>query len=99
MYHPGILNLQLQVKCLCLQHGYTASAQTLALGAMEELGELAMALLLTECDDFKPSAKKMSPEWADARDPAREVGDTITYLLALCNSLDIEPKFKWMDTD
>jgi len=78
------------------RRGFDAGPQTLVLGAMEELGELAMALLLTECDDFQPSKKKLSPEWADARDPAREVGDCITYLLALCNRLGIEPEFKWL---
>ena len=91
-----VLALQTKVANLYKQRGYIASPQTLLLGAMEELGELAMAILLTETEDFKPSAKKLSPEWADARDPAREVGDCITYLLALCNRLGIVPYFKWL---
>jgi NTP pyrophosphatase (non-canonical NTP hydrolase) len=89
--------LQYEINKLYLERGYNSSPQTLFLGATEELGELAMALLLTECSDFKPSPKKMSPEWADARDPAREIGDLITYLLALCNKLGIAPHFKWME--
>ena len=90
---------ELQDKCAAMfkERGYVAGPQTLLMGAMEELGELAMALLLTECDDFIPSPRKLSPEWADARDPAREVGDTITYLLHLCNALEIEPTFKWLE--
>lgn len=79
------------------KRGFTdASPQTLCLGAMEELGELAQALLLTTIKDFHPSARKLLPEWADARDPAREIGDCITYLLALCTKLEIEPYFKWL---
>lgn len=88
--------LQKAVDELYKTRGYSASPQTLCLGAMEELGELAMALLLTCTEDFKPSPKKLSPEWADARDPAHEVGDCITYLLALCNQLGVSPKFEWL---
>jgi len=96
-----IRELQSQVKHLYAERGYDAKVQTLLLGAMEEMGELAQAILLTECEDFKPSAKKMPLIWADARDPGRrivahEVGDCITYLLALCNRLGIEPYFKWL---
>ena len=92
-----IQRLQSHVESLYAERGYDeAGVQTLLLGAMEKLGELAQAILLTECKDFNPSAKKISPSWADARDPAREVGDCITYLLALCNRLGIEPYFKWL---
>lgn len=91
----SIEELQRRVGQMYERRGYNASPQTLCLGAMEELGELAMALLLTECDDFIPSAKKLTPEWADTRNPAREIGDCITYLLALCNRLGIRPQFKW----
>lgn len=87
--------LQEEIASLYRQRGYDALPQTLVLGAVEELGELAMAVLLTECPDFKPSSKKLSLKWSDARDPAREVGDTITYLLAFCNALGIVPHFKW----
>ena len=90
-----INDLQRECAAMYDKRGYIAGPRTLLLGAMEELGELAMAVLLTECDDFIPSPRKLSPEWADARDPAREVGDTITYLLHLCNVLGIEPHFKW----
>ena len=91
--------MQQKVRELYSKRGYYASVQTLLLGAMEELGELAQAILLTECDDFvlKPDSKKLTAEWADARDPAREVGDCITYLLAICNVLGIKPYFKWED--
>ena len=92
-----IERLQGEISLLYQERDYVAGPTTLLLGAMEELGELAMALLLTECDDFKPPNKKLSPEWASARDPAREIGDTITYLLALANSLNIAPYFKWKE--
>jgi len=94
-----IEGLQQKVAEFYSQRGYDASPQTLVLGALEELGELAMAILLTVTDDFKPSPRKLSSEWADARDPAREIGDCITYLLALCNKLDIVPYFKWLDRE
>jgi len=91
---------ELQEKCkeLWFQRQYIAGPQTLLLGATEELGELARAILLTECADYIPSPRKRSEEWAHDRDPAREVGDIITYLLHLCNALGIEPHFQWMDT-
>lgn len=92
-----IKDLQDQVKIMYSKRGFDgAAASTLALGVCEEAGEVAAAILITECGDFKPSSKKLSPEWADVRDVASEVGDCITYLLALCNKLEIEPKFKWM---
>jgi len=87
--------LQSDIQKLYEDRGYAAGPQTLCLGAMEELGELAMALLLTVTPDFKPSPRKLTPEWTLARDPARHVGDCITYLLALCNKLNIVPTFKW----
>jgi len=91
----SLIYLQGEIAKLYKLRGYNAGPQTLLIGAMEELGELAEAILLTECEDFKPSAKKLSPEYADARDPAHEVGDCITYLLGLCNVLGIEPHFEW----
>lgn len=92
----AIRELQSQVEHLYVKRGYDAGVQTLLLGAMEELGELAQAILLTECEDFKPYGKKMASHWVDAQNPALEVGDCITYLLALCNCLGIEPHFKWL---
>jgi len=93
--------LQKQIAELYKKRGYSAKPQTLVLGATEELGELAQAVLLTMCEDFKPSKRKQR-EWPTAFSldrPAYEVGDIITYLLALCNSLDIEPRFKWIERD
>lgn len=88
--------LQQKVDEMYRDRGYTAGPATLLAGVIEEVGELAMSLLLTGVyPDFKPSPRKLGPEWSAARDPAREVGDTITYLLALCNQLGIEPTFKW----
>ena len=94
--HNPVADLQAKCAKMYAERGYIAGPQTLLMGAMEELGELSMALLLTCTDDFIPSARKLGPEWADARDPAREVGDIITYLLHLCNVLGIEPTFKWL---
>lgn len=91
-----IEGLQQKVAELYSQKGYNASPQTLVLGIMEELGELAMAILLTECDDFKPSSRKLYLN-GQMHSPAREIGDCITCLLALCNELGIVPYFKWLD--
>ncbi len=89
--------LQESVREMYTKRGFDkASATTLALGAAEEIGEVAQAVLITVTPDFTPSAKKLSPEWEDCRDVASEVGDTITYLLALCNKMGIQPKFKWI---
>jgi len=85
--------LQRDILRLYRDRGYSESPQTLVLGAMTELGELAQAILLTECGDFKPSSKKLGR--SDLRDVAHEVGDVITYLLGLCNELGIEPRFGW----
>lgn len=73
--------------------GYTALPPTLALGIAEEAGEIAQAVLITQCPDYKPSPRKLTPEFADARDVAGEVGDLIVYALHLCNRLGIEPRF------
>ena len=94
-----IEEIQKRISDLYREREYIAGPQTLVLGAMEELGELAMAILLTQSPDFKPSTRKMTPEWADARDPAREIGDCITYLLALANKLGVKPKFKWLSKE
>ena len=89
--------LQRLVEQLYLERGYVAEVQTLLLGAMEEMGEIAQAILLTECEDFKPSARKRALDWADTCNTEHEVGDCITYLLALCNRLGIEPYFEWLE--
>lgn len=70
--------------------GFKTSPQTLVIGLMEEVGELATAILLTECQDFVPSDHKTEAD----KDVASEVGDCIVYLLALCNELGIKPVFK-----
>jgi len=89
--------LQQAVKQLYQTREYTkASIQTLVLGAVGEMGELAEAILLSQCPDFKPSLRKQALQ-VDRQDIAREVGDCITYLLGLCNALDIEPYFGWQD--
>jgi len=89
--------LQQAVKYLYQERGYTkASVQTLVLGAVGEMGELAEAVLLSQCHDFKPSPRKQALQ-IGRQDIAREVGDCITYLLALCNALGIEPYFGWQD--
>jgi len=86
--------LQCSVQQLYAERGYDAGVQTLLLGAMEELGELAQAILITECEDFQPMPRKPS---LDHSNTAHEVGDCITYLLALCNRLGIEPYFEWRE--
>ncbi len=91
-----LLTLQLRVRELYALRGYDkASPSTLALGIAEEAGEVAQAVLITSTPDFTPSAKKLSQEWSECRDVASEIGDLITYALALCNKLNIEPNFKW----
>ena len=92
----SLSEIQKVIKILYNERGYYASPTTLALGVAEEAGEAAQAVLITATPDFIPSQKKLSPEWSDVRDVASEIGDCITYLLALANSLGIEPKFKWM---
>jgi NTP pyrophosphatase (non-canonical NTP hydrolase) len=91
----SLIDLQKQIGILHQERGYTAGPQTLTLGAMEEMGELAQAILLTECADFKPSQKKLGR--TDLVDVAHEIGDIITYLLGLCNALGIEPYFQWKE--
>jgi len=62
---------------------------------MEEAGELTESVLMTNCPDYIPSAKKLAKyKGLNIKEYiACEVGDIIIYLLALCCSLDIEPKF------
>lgn len=83
--------LQESVIRLYKEQGYSTNVSTLMLGAMEELGELAQAVLLTECDDYVPSKSKEETELA------REIGDIITYLLAICNSMGTSPRFSWLE--
>jgi NTP pyrophosphatase (non-canonical NTP hydrolase) len=89
-------NLQEEVQRFYQRKGYNSSSQTLMLGLMEEVGELAQAILLTECDDFKPSRHKMAGDLGDIqkhKDVAAEVADVFIYALALCNRLGIKPKW------
>ena len=95
-----LAELQTTIEDMYQQRGFTgASPTTLALGICEEAGEVAQAILITATSDFKPSAKKLSLEWVDYRNVASEIGDCITYLLALCNKLGIEPEFKWLSRE
>lgn len=89
--------LQKQAASMYEARGFKAGAPTLALGIAEEAGEVARAVLINNCNDFFPSPSKLGPEWESGRDTARQVGDLITYALALCHVLGIEPTFKWME--
>ena len=93
----GVVPLRQHVAEWYEEKGFDSSVQTLALGLMEEVGELAQAILLTECDDFKPSRHKQDGLLGDIerhKDVALEVGDILIYLAAICNVLDIHPKVK-----
>jgi len=90
-----LADLQEKVKILHQERGYIASPQTLTLGAVEEMGELAQAILLTVCDDFRPTKRKLGRN--DLMSVAHEIGDVITYLLGLCVVLGIEPYFEWSE--
>lgn len=94
MAFKGLQDLQLTVKGFYEHKGFNSSPQTLVLGLMEEVGELAEAMLLNYTADFVPSNEKALLDLHPEDDVAYEVGDCITYLLALCNRLRIEPKFK-----
>ena len=90
-------DLQDEVARFYDQRGYYAGAPTLMLGVVEEVGELAQAMLLTECDDFQPSRHKVSGELGNIerhKDIAGEVADVIIYLMALCNRLGIKPDWR-----
>jgi len=77
------------------QEGWCAGPQTLVLGSLEKLGELAAEILVTECFDFTPSHHK--PNVQECRDNIPyEIGDILTYLMELCYVLGIRPKFKWL---
>ena len=80
--------------------GFDTSVSTLMIGLMEEVGELAQAILLTgHCPDYLVSDRKKGDGWDHAKHPDWEIGDVITYLLALCNALGIEPYFWWKEPD
>ena len=89
---PGVTLQQLQ-DLVRIEHklqGWDTSATTLMLGVVEEVGELAKALLVYHCDDY------VLREGCDAEDydgVAHEVGDIIVYLMGLCNALDIQPEY------
>jgi len=81
--------------------GYNAGAVTLMLGVMEEVGELAEAILLTQVPDFQCSPhKQLGIDSGERRiNVSGEVGDVIIYLMALCNSLGIRPYIKGLTAD
>jgi len=81
--------------------GYKAGPTTLALGAVEEIGELSEAILLTQCADFQCSNHKRKLIETDLVriNVAAEVGDVLIYLLALCNSLGIRPYLKCLSAE
>ena len=76
--------------------GYDAGPSTLMLGLMEEVGELAEAILLTQCPDFHCSRHKAESIKSGARriNVSAEIGDVLLYLMALCNRLGIRPYLK-----
>jgi NTP pyrophosphatase (non-canonical NTP hydrolase) len=89
-------DLQSLVAALHVERGYTSSPQTLLIGALEELGEVAQIILATLTSDYTASDRKLSPEWVNDHDLASEIGDVLTYLYGLCYVLDLHPKFTWM---
>lgn len=77
------------------QRGYSETVSTLCLGVTEEVGELAEAVLMSQCIDFVASPKKLAKyKNVNFRHHiACEIGDIIIYLLAICCALNVEPKF------
>ena len=71
-------------------HGWNASAKTLMLGVVEEVGELAKAMLVYHTNDYCIPYGKVLADYDDA---PHEIGDIIVYLMGLCNVLGIEPTF------
>lgn len=91
----NLTTLQDKVYEVYKQRGYSETVSTLCLGVAEEVGELAEAVLMSQCLDYVPSKKKLTKyENVDFRHHiACEIGDIIVYLLAICCALNIEPKF------
>ena len=84
-------DLQGSIRSMYARKGYNkASLQTLCLGVMEEAGELAQAVLVNHTEDFTPSENKYTDT------VAHEAGDLITYILAVCDKLGVQPEFDWM---
>ena len=80
--------LQRAASAYYLYKGFTAGPATLALGAMEELGEIAQALLLTTQSDYKLNQNSHKLDALDEMtDTPMEIGDCLTYLLHLANAL------------
>lgn len=93
----AIKKLQDKVAEVYYARGYTkASVQTLLVGVMEEVGELAQTVLVHHTMDYTLSPRKAALVPND--NVAHEVGDIIVYLLAICNKLYITPEFDLGDT-
>lgn len=91
----NLQTLQAKVELVYNNRNYSESVSTLCIGVMEEVGELAEAVLMACCADYIPSAKKVA-KWRNVHFKehiACEVGDVIIYLLAICNVVGIEPQF------
>jgi len=87
----GIKELQDKVAEVYYAMGYTqASVQTLMLGVVEEVGELAQTVLVHHTMDYIVSPHKATLVPDDC--VAHEIGDIIIYLLAICNKLHITPE-------
>lgn len=81
------------------EKGFVAGVPTLALGAMEELGEVAQAVLLSEhVTDFRMSEHKK-----DVVDKINRIGDEsgdlLLYVLSLCNKAKVVPRMKWQQPE
>jgi len=86
--HLTIEELMMLVEGHYKRNNYTAATpQTLTLGIMEEVGELAQEILLQHSPDYTPRQEK-----TESSIPY-EIGDIIVYCLALCLKLDIMPTF------
>ena len=77
------------------QEGWCAGPQTLVLGSLEELGELAAEILVTECFDFTPSHHK--PNVQECRAKYKTLEDSKISLARKChNRLKKEvPEVDW----
>jgi NTP pyrophosphatase (non-canonical NTP hydrolase) len=74
------------VRRLYAERGYDDTPLVTLPGAMEELGELACALM--PFNPYYVSKPRIVPK--DFGDPEHELIDTLIYLLALANSLGID---------
>ncbi len=82
--------LQKRVRQRYVGRRYRAGVPTSMLGMVEELGELAEALLREQAD-FRPTLR----ESLSKRDPPEhEVGDILVYALAICNTLNVQAEWQ-----